>query len=182
MIFEPLPLQGAFRIDLEPREDERGFFARLFCARTFAAHGLATAWTQINTSATRRAGTVRGMHFQRAPGAEAKLVKCLKGAVYDVLVDLRTGSPTFGRWTGLELTAGNRAMAYVPKGFAHGFQTLAPDTELLYFHDADHSADHEGGVSHADPDLAIRWPLPVADLSKRDAALPPLRTVEPLAP
>jgi dTDP-4-dehydrorhamnose 3,5-epimerase len=181
MIFEPLPLAGAFRIDLEPREDERGFFARVFCRDAFAAHGLAAAWTQINTSFTSRAGTVRGMHFQRPPSAEAKLIKCLRGALYDVLVDLRAGSPTFGHWTALELTAENRRMAYVPKGVAHGFQTLAADTEILYFHDTDYGAADEGGVSHADPGLAIRWPLPVASLSKRDAALPPLASVEPIA-
>lgn len=182
MIFEPLPLEGAFRIDLERREDERGFFARLFCARAFAERGLATSWTQMNISFSRRAGTIRGLHVQRPPSTEAKLIRCLRGAVYDVLVDLRAGSPTFGAWTSLELNSKNRTMVYVPKGLAHGFQTLAADTELLYLHDTDYSAADEGGISHADPDLSIRWPLPVTDLSARDAALPRLAAVEPLAP
>jgi dTDP-4-dehydrorhamnose 3,5-epimerase len=181
MIFTPLPLQGAFRIDLERREDDRGFFARMFCSREFANLGFAGSWAQINTTYSRRAGTVRGMHFQRQPMAEVKVVKCLRGAIYDVLVDLRKGSDTFGHWTGLDLTSDNRSMAYVPKGFAHGFQTLVPNVELLYLHDTAYSAAHEAGVTYADPDLAINWPLPIADLSGRDSALPRLASVEPVA-
>jgi dTDP-4-dehydrorhamnose 3,5-epimerase len=136
----------------------------------------------MNTSFSHTAGTVRGMHFQRPPTAEAKMVKCLRGAIYDVLVDLRAGSESFGRWVGVELSSENRSMVYVPRGFAHGFQTLVADTELLYLHDANYSAADEGGVFHADPDLGIPWPLPVADVSMRDLALPPLSSVEPLAP
>ena len=181
MIFTPLGLQGAYAVDLDRREDARGFFARLFCAKEFADHDLAVTWTQCNTSFSREIGTLRGLHFQRAPMAEAKLVKCLHGAVFDVLVDLRQKSPTFGQWTSLELSADNRTMAYVPPGFAHGFQTLAPDTELLYFHTQVYSPAHEGGLRFDDPALNIRWPLPVCDLSPRDAAHPDLATLEPMA-
>jgi dTDP-4-dehydrorhamnose 3,5-epimerase len=180
MIFTPLRLDGAFAVDLNRREDARGFFARLFCAQEFADHGLAVIWKQCNTSFTREIGTLRGLHFQRPPMAEAKLVKCLRGAVFDVLVDLRQNSPTFGRWTSLELSAENRTMAYVPPGFAHGFQTLARDTELLYFHSEVYSPAHEGGVRFDDPELNIGWPLPVIDLSSRDAAHPYLAMLEPI--
>ena len=181
MRFTKTELAGATIIDIDRYEDDRGFFARVYCEREFEANGLPARMVQTNMSLTRKEGTLRGMHFQRPPSAEAKLIKCLRGALYDVLVDLRAGSPTFGHWTALELTAENRRMAYVPKGVAHGFQTLAADTEILYFHDTDYGAADEGGVSHADPGLAIRWPLPVASLSKRDAALPPLASVEPIA-
>lgn len=182
MIFHPLTLTGAFRITLDPRGDDRGFFARLFCREEFRAHGLVPEVVQMNTSFSREAGTVRGLHFQRAPAAESKVVRCLHGAIRDVIVDLRAGSPQFGQWEALVLTAENRDMVYVPPGFAHGFQTLLPDTELLYMHGAAYSLDHEGGVAHDDPDLGIDWALPVINLSPRDAALPRLRDLEPLAP
>jgi len=180
MIFTPLPIEGAFRIDLEKREDERGFFARLFCETEFAAHGLNTSWIQMNTSLSRRPGTVRGMHFQRPPSAEVKLVKCVAGAIFDVVVDLRAGSPTFGRWHGEELSAANRAMMYVPEGFAHGFQTLADDCELIYMHSRAYSAADEGGLRPDDPTLAIRWPRAVEGLSERDASHPALTEIEPI--
>jgi dTDP-4-dehydrorhamnose 3,5-epimerase len=180
MIFTELPLTGAFRIDLERRQDDRGFFARMFCAREFAAARLPTAWVQMNDSFSARAGTLRGLHFQRPPMAEAKLVRCLKGAVFDVIVDLRRGSATFGRWTSLHLDEENRAMIFIPPGFAHGFQTLRPDTELLYLHSEFHSPGHEGGLAHDDPALAVPWPLPVTGLSPRDAAFPALDAIEPL--
>ena len=178
MIFTPLALHGAYRIDLEKREDSRGFFARLFCAEAFAAQGLATQFAQINTSFSRVPGTLRGLHFQRPPQAEAKLVRCLSGAIFDVIVDLRLGSPSFGKWAAEHLTAENRGMIYVPPGFAHGFQTLATGTELLYFHSTAYSAAHEGGLHHADPALAIPWPRAVAELSARDAAHPSLAALE----
>lgn len=181
MIFTPLALTGAFAVDLERRDDARGFFARLFCATEFADHGLANTWLQSNTSFSRAKGTLRGMHFQRPPMSEAKLIKCLSGAIFDVMVDVRSGSPTFGHWTALELSAQNRTMAYVPAGFAHGFQTLMPDTELLYFHSQVYSAPHEGGLRHDDPAVGIRWPLPVTELSPRDAAFPDLQMLEPFA-
>ncbi len=180
MIFTPLPLAGAFRIDLDRREDARGFFARLFCAKEFANHGLTTTWVQCNTSLSRTEGTLRGLHFQRPPMAEVKMVRCLKGAIFDVMVDLRAGSSSFGHWTALELTAENRSMAYIPEGFAHGFQTLSPETELLYFHSQVYSPAHECGLRHDDPRLGIQWPRPVADLSSRDAEHPGLDTLEPI--
>lgn len=182
MIFTPLPIAGAFRVELERRGDARGFFARLYCAEEFAAQGLCTSWVQMNTSLSHRAGTLRGLHFQRPPAAEAKLVRCLRGAIHDVLVDLRAGSPTYGHWHAERLSDDNRAMLYIPEGCAHGFQTLVPETELFYMHSAPYSPAHEGGLHHADPDLAIDWPLPVADLSGRDAQFPMLKDLEPIRP
>ena len=180
MIFKSLPLSGAFRIELDRREDERGFFARLYCREEFARHGLATDWPQLNTSFTRMPGTIRGVRFQRAPVAESKIVRCLRGAVFDVMVDLRQGSPTYGQWTSLDLDSDNRCMAYIPKGLAHGFQTLAPDTELLYFHDTPYSPGHDAGVHYADAKLNIAWPLPIVGVSPRDEELPHLSKVEPV--
>ncbi|MBX9615695.1 MAG: dTDP-4-dehydrorhamnose 3,5-epimerase family protein [Caulobacteraceae bacterium] len=182
MIFTPLPLVGAFRIDLDRREDSRGFFARMVCETEFAAHGLNTRWVQMNTSLTGEAGSVRGLHFQRPPMAEVKLVKCVAGAILDVIVDLRAGSGTFGHWHGVELSAENRTMIYVPEGFAHGFQTLTSDCELIYLHSCAYSASHEGGLRHDDPALAIGWPLPVSGLSPRDAAHPLLTGIEAIQP
>lgn len=180
MKFTALPLAGAFRVELEPRGDERGFFARLFCAGEFAEHGLATTWVQCNTSFTRRAGSVRGLHFQRPPMAETKLLRCLRGAIFDVIVDLRAGSSTFGQWHGERLDEGNRAMICVPEGFAHGFQTLTPDVEMLYFHSAPYSAAHEGGLRWDDPTVAIHWPLGITEMSARDAQFPTLDKLEPI--
>ena len=157
--------------------DARGFFARLFCEEEFAAHGLATHMTQMNTSYSAAKGTLRGLHFQRPPKAEAKVVKCLKGAIFDVLVDLRQG-PTFGQHHAAELTDDNRSMLYIPEGCAHGFQTLTEDAELLYLHSESYAPDLEGGVHHAS--LGIDWPLPPVSLSPRDAAFPPLTEMEPL--
>jgi dTDP-4-dehydrorhamnose 3,5-epimerase len=182
VIFSSLQLAGALRIDLDRREDARGFFARVFCAEVFAAHGLETRWVQMNTSLSHQAGTLRGLHFQRPPASEVKLVRCLQGAIFDVIVDLRAGSSSFGQWTGIELSAANRSMVYVPKGFAHGFQTLAKDTELLYLHSAPYTAACEGGLHYADQRVAIRWPLEVKELSSRDAAHPTLDVVEPITP
>ena len=182
MIFTDLPLSGAVVVDLEPRQDARGFFARSFCAETFAARGLVSQFVQMNASYSHRKGTLRGLHFQRPPAAEVKMVRCVAGAVFDVIVDLRAGSPTFGRWTGVELSATNRRMIYIPRGFAHGFQTLSDGAELIYWHDTPYAPGHEGGVHFADPDLAIDWPLPPVDLSTRDASLPRLAEQEPLQP
>lgn len=180
MRFTELPLAGAYRVELEPRGDARGFFARLFCADEFAAHGLATAWVQCNTSFTAEQGTLRGLHFQRPPMAETKLLRCIRGAIFDVIVDLRAGSPTFGRWHGERLDDQNRRMICVPEGFAHGFQTLTPDVEMLYFHSAPYSAEYEGGLRWDDATVAVDWPLPVAEMSARDAAFPTLDELEPI--
>ncbi|NGQ89455.1 dTDP-4-dehydrorhamnose 3,5-epimerase [Rhodobacter sp. HX-7-19] len=181
MRFTELPLAGAYRVELEPRGDARGFFARLFCAEEFAARGLATGWVQCNTSFTAAQGTVRGLHFQRPPMAETKLLRCIRGAIFDVIVDLRAGSPTFGRWHGERLDDQNRAMICVPEGFAHGFQTLTPDVEMLYFHSAPYSAAHEGGLRWDDAKVAVSWPLGVTEMSARDAAFPTLDKLEPIA-
>lgn len=180
MIFHPLTLIGSYRIELDPMGDERGFFARLFCMEEFRFHGLVPEIVQINTSFSSEAGTVRGLHFQRAPFAESKLVRCVRGAIQDVIVDLRSGSEQFGHWEAVNLSAENRDMVYVPPGFAHGFQTLLPDTELLYIHSAAYNPNHEGGVAYNDPDIGINWSLPVVNLSPRDAALPRLHKLEPL--
>lgn len=184
MLFTPLGfaengLSDAFRIDLERREDERGFFARAACAREFEAHGLPVNWVQMNLSFNTRAGTLRGLHFQRAPAAEGKIVRCIRGAIFDVIVDLRAASPRRGQWTGARLDAENRSALYVPPGFAHGFQTLEPDTELLYLHDTFFDASHEGGLNALDSRLGIPWPLEIVGRSARDASLPGLDEMEP---
>ena len=181
MKFTPLILDGAYRIDLERRGDDRGFFARLFCQEEFRQFGLTEIWSQCNVSHSVEKGTLRGMHFQRPPKADAKLVKCMSGAVFDVIVDLRKGSETYGRWDTVTLTAEGGEMIYVPTGFAHGFQTLTPDVELLYFHSDSYSPAHEGGLSYNDPEVGIDWPLDIGNLSDRDRALPPLTNVEPIS-
>ena len=135
MIFNQTPLSGAYTIDLQKRGDDRGFFARVFCEREFQEHGLSTHFVQVNNSTSAERGTLRGMHYQLQPKAETKLVRCIRGALLDVILDLRQGSPTFGQSFGAELTAENRRMMYVPKGFAHGFLTLTPDSEAFYFVD-----------------------------------------------
>lgn len=182
MIFTPLPLAGAFVIDMQPHVDARGFFARSFCADTFAAQGLCSQFVQMNTSYNQHAGTLRGLHFQRPPATEIKMVRCLRGAVYDVIVDLRAGSDSYGQWTAVELSQDNRRMIYIPRGFAHGFQTLLPEAELLYWHDTAYASGCDGGLHYGDPDLAINWPLAVHEVSPRDAALPRLSQLEPVAP
>ena len=170
MIFTETPLRGAFLIDLERRGDDRGFFARAFCEREFAAHGLATRFVQANDSLSAQRGTLRGMHYQLAPKAETKLVRCIRGALFDVILDLRSGSATFGKSFGAELTAENRRMMYVPKGFAHGFVTLADDTEAFYLVDEHYAPEAERGVRWDDPRFAIRWPVAPAVLSDKDRA------------
>lgn len=173
MIFTELALKGAFLIEPERLEDERGFFARTFCVAEFAAHGLIPTVAQCNVSYNRRRGTLRGLHYQAPPHAEAKLVRCTAGAAFDVIVDLRAGSPTRGRWLGVELSAQNRRMLYIPEGFAHGFQTVADDTELFYQISKAHVPQGERGIRWDDPGLAIEWPAP-ADriISHRDLSLP----------
>ena len=174
MRFVETDLPGAFAIEPEPFADERGLFARTFCAREFAAHGLRDRLVQCSTSYNRRAGTVRGMHWQVAPHAEAKLVRCTAGAILDVIVDLRPGSPTRGRHAAVELDAASRRMLYVPEGFAHGFQTLRDDTEVFYQMSAAFAPDAARGFRFDDPAQALPWPLPVACASPRDLALPAL--------
>jgi dTDP-4-dehydrorhamnose 3,5-epimerase len=172
--FVELKLGGAFRIEPERRADERGFFARTWCRREFAARGVCCDWVQCNVSYNRRRGTLRGLHYQAAPWGEAKLVRCTAGGVYDVIVDLRPGSPTRGRWEAVELTAENRWQLFVPEGFAHGFQTLADDTELFYQMGREYCPEAARGLRWDDPALAISWPecrqrtISAADLAYPD--------------
>jgi dTDP-4-dehydrorhamnose 3,5-epimerase len=168
MIFAETPLRGLFLIDVEKKGDERGFFARAFCEKEFGAHGLVTRFVQINNSLSGQKGTLRGMHYQLPPKAETKVVRCIRGGLYDVALDLRPRSPTFGKSFGAELTAENRRMLYVPKGFAHGFLTLAPDTEAFYFVDEFYSPEHERGVRWNDPKFNISWPAEPTVLSDKD--------------
>lgn len=170
MTFTETPLRGAYVIDLEKRGDERGFFARAFCEREFADHGLATRFVQMNNSLSVKKGTLRGMHYQLAPKAETKLVRCLRGSLYDVILDLRPDSATFGRTFGAELTAENRRMLYVPKGFGHGFVTLVDDTEALYLVDEFYAPEQERGVRWNDPCFAIEWPVAPVVMSDKDRA------------
>ncbi|MCC7147546.1 MAG: dTDP-4-dehydrorhamnose 3,5-epimerase [Phycisphaeraceae bacterium] len=174
MIFTPTPLNGAFLIDLEKRGDERGFFARVFCEKEFAQHGLVTHFVQVNNSSSAQKGTLRGMHYQLAPAAEVKLVRCIKGSLFDVILDLRQGSPTFGQSYGAELSAENRRMMYVPKGFAHGFITLRDDTEAFYFVDEFYAPTQERGVRWNDPRFNIAWPseVPPQVVSDKDSKWP----------
>ena len=168
MKFLPTPLAGAYLIELEQLDDERGFFARSFCQNEFKAHGLDPVVAQCNVSFNRRRGTLRGLHYQAAPHAEAKLVRCTRGAVWDVIVDLRKGSLTVRQWHAAELTAENRRALYVPAGFAHGFQTLADDTEVLYQMSEFYHPESARGVRWDDPALGIDWPVPDPILSNRD--------------
>ena len=173
-----LHLPDARLIELTPNGDARGFFARAFAAEILAEHGLPTQWPHMNLSFTTQAHSVRGLHFQRPPRADAKIVRCIRGAIFDVIVDLRQGSPGFGQWHGETLTCENRAALYIPPGFAHGFQTLLPETEILYMHSDIYAPELEGGVLVTDPELGIDWPHPVQGLSDRDTALPDLNAVE----
>lgn len=167
-----LPLAGLFSLQHKVHEDERGRFARLFCEGSLQAFGQPLHIRQINHSRTAQRGTVRGLHFQYPPQAESKLITCLRGAVWDVAVDVRQGSPTFLCWHAERLEAGDGRSLLLPAGFAHGFQALSDDAELLYLHSADYTPGYEGGLSVSDPRLAIDWPLPVNGLSARDAGHP----------
>lgn len=159
-------------VDLVPHGDERGFFARTFCEREFADNGLAIAFPQHSLSFSRLKGTVRGMHYRLAPHEETKLIRCVRGALYDVLVDVRPGSPTFRRWEAYELTAANRTQLYIPAGFAHGFQTLCDDVEVSYLISAFHGADGNTGFRPDDPAVGIAWPLEMTTVSQKDREWP----------
>jgi dTDP-4-dehydrorhamnose 3,5-epimerase len=172
MKFFELKLQGAYRIDLEPRGDERGWFTRLFCANELREIGFTKPIVNINHSYTQQKGTIRGLHFQYPPDCEIKMVKCLRGAVWDCIVDIRRGSPTFLQWDAVELTSKNNCMIYIPEGFAHGFQTLTNEVELIYFHTNFYSPHNEGGLRFDDPVLKINIPLMVKTLSDRDKQHP----------
>jgi dTDP-4-dehydrorhamnose 3,5-epimerase len=177
MKFTPADIDGVWIVDLEPVEDERGFFARTFCADEFTVHGLDPTVAQCNVSLTRTAGTVRGLHYQVEPAAETKLVRCVRGAIFDVAVDVRPGSPTLHRHVAVELSAANRRALYISVGFAHGFQTLVDDTEVEYQMGAPYTPGTDRGVRYDDPALEIAWPLPVSNVSDRDRAWPLLPDV-----
>lgn len=168
MIFTPTPLPGAYLIDLEKRGDERGFFARALCESEFGEHDLARHFCQVNNSLSAQRGTLRGMHYQLPPRAETKVVRCIRGSLYDMILDLREGSPTFGKSFGAELSADNRRMMYVPKGFAHGFLTLADDTEAFYFVDEFYSPECERCIRYDDPKFGLRWPQVPTVVSDKD--------------
>lgn len=172
MLFSETKLPGAFVVDLERREDERGFFARAWCAQEFEARGLNPHLAQCNLSFNQRRGTVRGMHYQAAPFAEAKLVRCVRGALYDVIIDLRPASSTFKQWAAVELTAENRRALYVPEGLAHGFQTLADDTEVFYQMSEFYHPECARGVRWDEPEVGVEWPITEVVISERDQQLP----------
>jgi len=172
MIFSQTPLPGSYIIDLTPFSDSRGWFARTYCKNEFLQIGHTKEWLQMNHSFTVQRGALRGMHYQLPPFAETKMVRCVAGAVYDVIIDLRKGSPAFLQWFGTELSAKNKKMLYIPEGFAHGFQTLAPDTELIYHHTELYTPGAEAGVRYNDPYVGISWPEPPADISERDKQHP----------
>ena len=173
MIFTETPLKGAYIIELEPHTDERGFFARTFCRHEFEKHGLNAEIAQCNISFSPTAGTLRGMHFQKPPVSEAKLVRCIRGKIHDIIVDLRPDSGSYKRHFSVELTSKNRRALFVPKSFAHGFQTLANDTEVEYQMSEFYDPRSGSGFRYDDPAFAIDWPLTVTVISHRDLAWPP---------
>ncbi len=168
MIFTETPVQGAYLIDLEKRGDARGFFARVFCENEFRARGLATHFVQVNNSLSAERGTLRGVHYQLAPKAETKLIRCIRGALYDLILDLRPDLPTVGQSCGAELTAENRRMMYVPKGCAHSFITLADQTEVFYLADEFYAPEFERGIRWNDPRFKLRWPIEPVVMSEKD--------------
>ncbi len=172
MKFTETVLKGSYVIDLEPMIDERGWFVRTFCKDEFRRIGHTAEWVQLNHSFTKKKGTIRGMHFQLSPFTEIKLVRCISGAVFDVIIDLRKSSSTFLKWFGVELSAENKKMIYIPEGFAHGFQSLTKDCELLYHHSALYTPGFEGGIRYNDKFVNINWPKKVTEISKRDKEHP----------
>jgi dTDP-4-dehydrorhamnose 3,5-epimerase len=172
MIFTETKLKGAFIIDIEPREDERGFFARSWCMDEFQQHGLNPHLSQCDISFNKKRGTLRGMHYQAAPFAEAKLVRCTMGAIYDVMIDLRKDSTTFKQWISIELTAENRRAWYIPEDFAHGFQTLMDNTEVFYQMSEFYHPECVRGLRWNDPAFGVEWPIGSSIISESDKKLP----------
>jgi dTDP-4-dehydrorhamnose 3,5-epimerase len=168
MRFTQTPLAGAYLIEIEPRGDERGFFARAFCQNEFAEHGLESQFVQVNNSLSAQRGTLRGMHYQLEPAAEVKVMRCIAGALWDAIIDLRPGSATFGQWFGAELTADNRRMLYAPRGFAHGFITLTDNAEVFYLVSNFYAPERERGIRWNDPRFGIDWPIAPTVLSDKD--------------
>ena len=172
MLFIPSELPGAWLIEPEFKCDDRGGFARSWCSREFEVHGLNPRLAQCNISTNLRQGTVRGMHFQREPHAETKLVRCTRGAIFDVIVDLRPGSATLHRWLAFELSADNHRLLYIPAGFAHGFQTLTDDAEVFYQMSCEYVPGYASGVRWDDPSIQVKWPLPISIISTQDQSWP----------
>ena len=179
MVFNETKLAGAFLIELTPIADDRGFFARTFCRREFAERGLQAVVAQENVSLSAHRGTIRGLHFQFPPAAETKIVRCARGAMFDVIVDLRPESATYLDHVAVELSAANRRALYVPERFAHGFQVLEDQTETTYILGAFYEPEAQGGLLYSDPRLGIAWPLAAGQLSERDRQWPLLANVEP---
>lgn len=180
MKFQELNLQGAFEVHLDPKNDDRGSFARAFCRDEFNLLSLSGDWSQVNISTSTLAGTIRGLHYQRAPHSEIKLIRAISGTVLDVLVDLRKGSATYGKHASVLLDAAVKNAVYIPRGFAHGFQTLSDNCELLYFHSDVYVPNSEAGLNPLDPSLGIEWPLSVSKISDRDLKLPNLKELNDL--
>ena len=175
MNFNATFINGVFVIGLELFEDERGWFTRTFCKDEFKKINHDKEWVQINHSFTKEKGTIRGLHFQLPPNGEIKLVRCISGKIFDVVVDLRKGSPSFLKWFGVELSAENKKMIYIPEGCAHGFLTLSDDCEVIYHHSNFYTVSAEGGINYRDPKLNINWPIAITTISERDKALPELK-------
>lgn len=180
MKFSQTPIPGAYVIDIDKKEDERGFFARSFCAKEFSCHGLETNFIQINNSLSVKKGTLRGLHYQLAPMQEVKVIRCIKGKIYDVIVDIREDSLTFGHSFGVELSEENKTMLYVPKGCAHGFITLEDNSELFYLVSEYYSPQLERGIRWDDPEFSIKWPISPCVISERDLSHPNFATKKSL--
>ncbi|HEY4876432.1 MAG TPA: dTDP-4-dehydrorhamnose 3,5-epimerase [Puia sp.] len=174
MIFSPAKLSGSYIIDINTIADDRGWFARYYCKKDFEEIGHQKEWVQLNHSFTKNKGSIRGMHYQQPPFSEIKLVRCIHGSVFDVIVDVRKNSATFLQWVGVELSAENKKMIYIPEGFAHGFQTLTDDCELLYHHSEFYTQGAEAGILYNEPLIQIEWPMNVNIISKRDLQHPNL--------
>lgn len=172
MKFTSTGLEGSYVIDIFPIEDERGWLVRTFCKNEFAEIGHIKEWVQMNHTFTNKAGTIRGMHFQNPPFSEIKLIRCIAGKVFDVIIDLRKNSATFLKWISVELSADNKKMIYIPEGFAHGFQTLADGCQLIYNHSEYYKPGVEGGINYDDKMIGINWPLVAKNISKRDSSHP----------
>ena len=180
MKFTKTILEGNYLIDLDLKQDDRGFFSRYYCDNEFEEKKLNTKWVQINDSLSKTKGTLRGLHYQITPNAEVKLIRCLKGAIWDVVVDLRENSKTYGKWCGAELTSKNRTMMYVPKGFAHGFISLKPETEILYLVSDFYAPDCEKTLIWNDKDVGIKWPIKPKIISDKDKSADSLKQTTPI--
>lgn len=180
MKFIELPLSGAYVVELEKKQDERGFFARFFCEDEFKLIGLNTKWSQINTSLSIEKYTLRGLHYQREPKTEAKLLRCINGSLFDVIVDLRSESDTYGKWCSYSLNETNRDMIYIPQGFAHGFMTTSNNTEILYAVSEMYSPEHEDTLLWSDPQIDIKWPHDPSFISEKDRNAKNLENVNPI--